>query len=173
MLYQELPQIESTRLDGWGRWLAPLLILGAALTVALLLLLLGQLLVAGAAAAVGFIGTAFALFRKPAAPVPNEPLVAGPDYSLLGSALGLSSDAVALTTDEGSLLLVNDAYRARFGDARPPFELAADDEAREGLKLAQSMAVRDGAGCVATIETSAGPSPVEVERVGTKGELLL
>jgi two-component system cell cycle sensor histidine kinase/response regulator CckA len=173
MLYQELPQIESTRLEGWGRWLAPLLIFGAALTVALLLLLFGQPLVAGAAAVVGLIGTAFALFSKPAASAPNEPLVAGPDYSLLGSALGLSSDPVALTTGEGSLLLVNDAYRGRFGNARPPLDLAADDEALEGLRLAQSMAWRDRAGCVAAIETAAGSSPVEVERVGTQGDLLL
>ena len=42
MLYQELPPIDSTPLDGWGRWLAPALIAGAALTAALLLLLVGQ-----------------------------------------------------------------------------------------------------------------------------------
>jgi len=42
MLYQELPQIESTRLEGWGRWLAPALIAGVAVTAALLLLLAGQ-----------------------------------------------------------------------------------------------------------------------------------
>jgi len=33
MLYQELPRIESTPLDGWGRWLAPALIFAAALGV--------------------------------------------------------------------------------------------------------------------------------------------
>jgi two-component system cell cycle sensor histidine kinase/response regulator CckA len=35
------------------------------------------------------------------------------------------------------------------------------------------MARRDGAGCVAGIETSAGSSPVEVERVGARSDLLL
>jgi two-component system cell cycle sensor histidine kinase/response regulator CckA len=35
------------------------------------------------------------------------------------------------------------------------------------------MAWRDGAGCVAGIETTAGPTPVEVERVGTQNDLLL
>src|SRR5437870_3657617 len=76
MLYQELPRIESTRLDGWAQWLAPAVIAAAALTAGLLLLLLGQ------------------------------PL-------------------------------------------------------------------RDGAGCVAGISTAAGISPVEVERVGSHGDLLL
>ena len=174
MLYQELPPIKSTPLDGWARWLAPLLILGAALTAALLLLLLvGRPVIVGQVGLVGLVASAFAFFRKPTATVPDEPLVVGPDYSLLGSALGLSNDPVALTTGEGSLLLVNEAYRQRFGDARPPLGLAADDQAREGLKLAQSMAWRDGAGCVATVETAAGSFPVEVERVGSQGNLLL
>ena len=42
MLHQKLPRIDSTRLDGWGRWLAPALALAAGLTVALLLALIGQ-----------------------------------------------------------------------------------------------------------------------------------
>ncbi len=87
--------------------------------------------------------------------------------------MGLSSDPVALTSGEGSLLLVNAAYRDRFGSARPPLELGADDDARQGLLLAQSMAWRDGGGCVAGIETAAGQTPVEVERVGTQNDLLL
>ena len=41
-----------------------------------------------------------------------------PDFSLLGSALGLSRDPTALTTSEGSVLIVNAAYRDRFGDNR-------------------------------------------------------
>jgi two-component system cell cycle sensor histidine kinase/response regulator CckA len=40
--------------------------------------------------------------------------------------------------------------------------LAANDDARQGLELAQSMAWRDGAGCVAGIDTEAGTTPVEV-----------
>ena len=87
--------------------------------------------------------------------------------------MGLSSDPVALTTGEGSLLLVNAAYRDRFGSARPPLELGSDDDARQGLSLAQSMAWRDGGGCVAGIETTSGQTPVEVERVGTQNDLLL
>jgi two-component system, cell cycle sensor histidine kinase and response regulator CckA len=173
MLYQELPSIESSPLDGWDRWLAPALIGGVALTAALLLLAVGQPLVAGIVVIAGIAGAAFARLRAPPGATPTEPLVTGPDYALLGSTLGLSSDPVALTTGEGLLLLVNAAYRERFGGARPPLELASDDDSKEGLQLARTMAWRDGAGCVAAIETSAGSTPVEVERVGTGDDLLL
>jgi two-component system, cell cycle sensor histidine kinase and response regulator CckA len=172
MLYQELPPIESTPLDGWARWLAPALIGGAAFTAALLLLLLGQAVAAGVLLAAGAIGALFAFARAPAARPPNERLATGPDYALLGSALSLSSDPVALTSGEGSLLVVNPAYRGRFG-AKPPLELAANEEARNGLQLAQSMAWRDGAGCVAGVEMPGGTTPVEVERVGVSNDLLL
>jgi two-component system cell cycle sensor histidine kinase/response regulator CckA len=173
MLYQELPRIESTPLDGWGRWLAPALIVAAALSGAALLLFVGQPLIAAALFLAGLAGAAFAYMRATPASVPREPLVVGPDYALLGSALGLSSDPVALTTVEGSLLLINGAYRERFGGARPPLDLAATDDAKRGLELAQTMAWRDGAGCVAGIETEAGSTPIEVERVGANDEFLL
>jgi len=68
--------------------------------------------------------------------------------------------------------VVNTAYRERFGNS-PPLGVAANERANEGLKLAQSMAWRDGAGCVARIETVAGTSPVEVDRVGARNDLLL
>jgi two-component system cell cycle sensor histidine kinase/response regulator CckA len=173
MLYQELPRIESSPLDGWGRWLAPALIAGAGLTAALLLLVLGQPLVAGLALLVGLAGAGISSLRKPPVELPTHALEVGPDYSLLGSALGLSKEPVALTTGEGSLLLANAAYRERFGAARAPLDLGANDDARQGLQLAQGMAIRDGAGCVAGIETSAGPTPVEVDRVGAHNDLLL
>src|SRR3954451_2830723 len=173
MLYQELPRIESTRLDGWARWLAPGVVAAAALTCALLLFLLHQPLVAAAAVLGGMIAAAFVYRRSLRALSPDVPLVVGPDYSLVGSALGLSREPTALTTSEGSLLIVNSAYRERFGGTRPSMELASDDQARQGLQLAKSMAWRDGAGCVAGIATEAGISPVEVEGVGSRGDLLL
>ena len=157
MLYQELPEIESTPLDGWGRWLAPALIVGAAVTAALVALLSARPLIAAALVVLGIIGAAVAYFRQREARSPIQSVVLGPDYALLGSALGLINDPVALTTGEGSLLLVNAAYRERFGGARPPHQLATSEEARQGLELAQTMAWRDGAGCVAAIETEAGP----------------
>ena len=173
MLYQELPAIDSTPIDGWGRWLAPALIVAAAVTAAVLLLLAGQPLIAALLFVAGLGGGAFAYVRGAAPAAPVEPLAVGPDYGLLGSVLGLSADPVTLTTGEGSVLLINDAYRDRFGGARPPLELAATDDARRGLELAQTMAWRDGAGCVAGIETDSGTSPVEVERVGANDEFLL
>ena len=174
MLYEELPAIEAGPLDGWGRWLMPALILAAAVTVAVLLAIAGASVLAWATAmVVGVAVSAFAYARDGAAMAPSATLVVGPDYSLIGSTLGLSTDPVALTTGEGSLLVVNAAYRERFGAVRPPIDLAANDDARQGLELAQSMAWRDGAGCVAGISTAAGTSPVEVERVGSLGNLLL
>jgi two-component system cell cycle sensor histidine kinase/response regulator CckA len=173
MLHQELPSIESAALDGWGRWIAPALIVAGSITIAVLLLIAGKPLVAAALVVLAAVAAAILFYQQPQPSRPSEPLVVGPDYALLGSALGLSTDPVALTTGEGSLLLVNAAFRERFGGARPPLELAADDDAAEGLKLAQTMAWRDGGGCVAAVETIAGATPVEVERIGTADNLLL
>jgi two-component system, cell cycle sensor histidine kinase and response regulator CckA len=173
MLYQELPRIDSTPLDGWGRWLVPALIFGAALSAALLLLLFEQPLLGLAAIVAGAVGAAFAYVRSPGQTLAAEPLVAGPDYSLVGSALGLTKEPAALTSGEGSLLIANTAYRERFGGGRPPLELGKDDDSVQALGVAFSMARRDGAGCVAGVATVAGSSAVEVERVGSNGEFLL
>jgi two-component system cell cycle sensor histidine kinase/response regulator CckA len=173
MLHQELPRIDQAPRDAWGRWLAPALIVAAGLTAALLLLIVGQAVVAALFVAAGLIGAAIAARKPSIQAVPTDSLVAGPDYALVGSALSLHRDPCALTSGEGSLLVVNAAYRERFGSARPPLELARDEEARKGLELARSMAWRDGAGCVAGIATSAGTCPVEVERVGAVEDLLL
>lgn len=173
MLYQELPTIEETRLHGWARWFVPAVIAGAGLTASVLLLVLGQLWFAAAAIFAGLASAAFVFVRETPGPAPLETLVVGPDYSLVGSALALSREPTALTSDEGSLLIVNPAYRERFGATTPPLELGADEQAEQGLHLAKSMASRDGAGCVAGVTTIAGPTPVEVERVGGRADLLL
>jgi two-component system cell cycle sensor histidine kinase/response regulator CckA len=172
MLYQELPRIDSTPLDGMGRWLAPALIVAGAATASVVLLMVGHPLLAAAVLVCGVIAAALNLARTPAVIALGAPVAAGPDFSLVGSALGLSRDPVALTDGDGSVLVVNSAYRERF-ESTPPLQLAAGDEAQNGLKLARSMAWRDGAGCVAGIETRAGISPVEVERVGARNDLLL
>jgi two-component system, cell cycle sensor histidine kinase and response regulator CckA len=173
MLYQELPRIESTPLEGWERWLVPALVAGAAITAAILLLLFGLPLLAGAALLAGLAGGTLAYLRTPSSSGVGEPLVAGPDFSLVGSALAMSREPAALTSSEGSLLIVNPAYRERFGGSRPPLELGSDEQATQGLQLARSMAWRDGAGCVAALPTIAGHAPVEVERVGAQSDLLL
>ncbi|HET7281967.1 MAG TPA: response regulator [Sphingomicrobium sp.] len=172
MLYQELPHIDSSPLDGWSRWLAPILLVAAALTAAALLLAAGFAIVGGAALIAGAVAAVFMLRRAEVAQQPTLPLTTSPDYSLVGSALGLSRDPVALTDGDGSLLVVNTSWRDRFAGT-PPLEVAADEEAERGLKLAQSMAWRDGAGCVAAIRTKTGTNPVEVERVGGRSDLLL
>jgi two-component system cell cycle sensor histidine kinase/response regulator CckA len=172
MLHQELPRIDSTPLDGWGDWLIPAMIGAAAITAAAVMLLVEQPWLAGAALIAGIVGATISLRRSRSAKAPIIPSVGGPDYALVGSALGLSRDPVALTNGEGALLVVNAAYLERFGNA-PPSDLATTDEALEGLKLAQSMAWRDGAGCVARIETSQGTGPVEVDRAGAHNDLLL
>ena len=173
MLYQALPPLESTRLDRWERWLAPGLSVATGLTLAALLLLIGQPLLGLVVALAGAGAGAFLYLRGPSAPTELEPLVITPDYALIGSALGLSRDPAALTSDAGSLLIVNPAYRDRFGANRAPLTLGADEDALAGLELAKSMASRDGAGCVARIATDTGATPVEVERVGVHGDMLL
>ena len=172
MLYQELPRIDSTPLDKWGRWLVPGLIAAVGVTVAVILLVVGQPSFVALAFFAGLGAGGIVYLRSPAeSPLPEQ-LIGGPDYSLVGSSLGLIADPVALTSAEGSLLVVNPAYRERFGSA-PPMLLAANDDAKQGLELALSMARRDGAGCVAGIATNAGLSPVEVDRVGVANDLLL
>src|SRR3954453_23917695 len=149
MLYQELPRIDSTPLDGWGRWIAPAIVGAAGLTAAVILLLAGHELFAAAAVAGAIaVGAAAYVQSGTTRTTLPEPLVGGPDYSLVSAALGLIRDPVGLSSFDGSLLVVNHAYRERFGTT-PPLELAASDEARQGLNLAKSMAQRDGAGCVA------------------------
>src|SRR3954463_13358918 len=101
MLHQELPAIGSSRLDGWGRWLAPGLIAAAAMTVAVLLFLLDRMPLSAIALLTGAAGTAWGFARAPRVSLPQEPLLAGPDFSLLGSALSLSRDPTALTNSEG------------------------------------------------------------------------
>src|SRR5437763_2715330 len=172
MLHQELPPIESTPRDGWGRWLAPALAAAAGLTAAVMLLIFGQRLLAVLALVAGSVAAVLLLRRAPAAAAADAPLTAGPDYALVGAALGLNEDPVALTDGEGTLLVVNPAYRERFG-SNPPLRLAENDDSREALALAKSMAWRDGAGCVAGIETSAGSSRDEGDRAGALGDLLL
>jgi two-component system, cell cycle sensor histidine kinase and response regulator CckA len=152
-----------------ARWGVPAVAVGAALSVGLLATLLGQPLVGGvvalAIAAVGIVD-----FRRASAAL--DSIAGAPDFSIVAAALKLSPEPVALTTEQGSLLNANTAYRERFGSI-PPTRLAVDSEGTSSLDLARRMAVRDGAGCVAGIGTGEGRSSVEVERVGAHGDFLL
>ena len=118
MLHQELPSIDVAPLDGASRWLIPALVGAAALTGALLAWMLGYPLVAGLLVAAGLIGAAAMHLAgrraRPLAPT-VEGLSSGPDYSIVGSTLGLSREPAALTDSDGGLLIANSAYRERFG----------------------------------------------------------
>ena len=173
MLYQELPRIDSAPLDGWARWLGPALVAGAALSAATLLLLVGWLVLAAIVALAGLGAAAFVHRNVSRHRTTIEAVAVAPDYSVIGSALALSSDPAALTSGEGSLLIANTAYRERFGSSRLPLDLGESEQDRQGLEVARSMAWRDGAGCVAGVHTGSGKTAVEVERVGLAGDLLL
>ena len=155
MLFQELPPIESTALDRWERWLSPGIIAAAGLSIGLVFLLFGLPILAAVAAAVGAGAALVAAVRSPKRDMVHEQLSLGPDYGLVGSALGLSREAAALTNEEGSLLIANAAYRQRFGGARAPLDLASDQDGQQALAIARNMAWRDGAGCVAGVSTEA------------------
>ncbi len=174
MLYQQLPRIDHHPLDRWSRWLAPLIALAAGLSAGLLSWLVDQQMAALAAIALGASAAGVLALRRPnAAPAADPTLAFAPDFGLIGAALGLSDEPCALTSHAGALLIANPAYCERFGGKLAPLDLGSDEEARKGLELAQTMATRDGAGCVASVGTSAGAVPVEVDRVGASGELLL
>ena len=173
MLHQELPHIESSPLDGWGSWIAPAVVAGASLTAALVLFLIGQATLAAAAVLLALVAGGLTYWRGVRVQPVREPIVSGPDYSLVGSALGMCAEAAALTSEDGSLLIANAAYRERFGGSQPPLQLGVDAEAGQGLEIARTMAWRDGAGCAARVRTATGQAAVEVERVGANGDLLL
>ncbi|MGI8610897.1 MAG: response regulator [Sphingomicrobium sp.] len=176
MLHQELPSVDSTPLDGVTRWLVPALAGAASLTGALLAWLLGYPLVAAGFVVAGLVGAvAVKLADKRPEPVVPQAGTLGlaPDYSVIGSTLGLSREPAALTNSDGGLLIANSAYRDRFGGACPPLELGTDEDSSQSLQLVRTMAWRDGGGCAAGVATESGTAAVEVERVGSSGDLLL
>ncbi|MBA3527562.1 MAG: response regulator [Sphingomonas sp.] len=170
MLQHDLPSSGAHPLDRAGAYLLPALVTASALTLAALAWIAGLPLVALLLVVAGAALLAMRS-RKPAVDLAQA--VAGPDFSVVGAALALSRDATAITAADGSLLLANAAYREQFGSGKPPPKLATDEESAQGLASAQQMAWRDGAGCVAGIQTSSGPVAIEVERIGARSDLLL
>ena len=173
MLQPALPSLDTATPAGWERCLIPGLFGAAGLSLGLVLFLLGFPVLAGGAALLGLGVAAAASFKTSARPIDQDQLILGPDYALVGSALALLKEPAALTSSEGSLLIANAPYRERFGGAKPPLDLAIDEDGHEALGVAKNMAWRDGGGCVASVATDAGTWPVEVERVGSTGDLLL
>ena len=173
MLHQDLTSFGSNAARGWDRWLVPAIAAGFGLSAAVLLLLVGLPIPAAVAVVAGAIAAIVAARRFPRTHMPAISLSPGPDYALVGAAIGLSRDPAVLTDGDGALLCANAAYSERFGGGVAPLKLASDQESAKGLETARSMAWRDGAGCVARVATSAGQFPVEVERVGGSGDRLL
>ena len=174
MLQQDLPSSASHPLDRAGDLLVPAIGAAAALSLAGIAWLAGYPLVALVIAALGAAAMVALLAIRTRQPSVNlDGAVIGPDFSVVGAALELSKDAAAITDADGNLLLANPAYRERFAGAQAPGGLASDEDSTQGLATARTMAWRDGAGCVAGINTASGPVAVEVERIGARGDLLL
>ncbi|MGN6155041.1 MAG: hypothetical protein ACTHN4_04825, partial [Sphingomicrobium sp.] len=96
MLQQELPLLDSRPVGGASVWLVPAIAAAAAVTGAGILWIAGQPTAALLFLAVFAVGVpAAVLLRKPRpAPTPDlQQLVAAPDFSLVGSILGLIPDA--------------------------------------------------------------------------------
>ncbi len=172
MLYQQRPPVARDALDRLSRWLGALVALAAGSSIGLVLWLVEQPVAGAISLAVGVAAAAYlALPRRAGTPAVAQ-LTLAPDYGLVGASLGLSSEPCALTDFNGALLIANPTYRERFG-ARPPLQLGVDEQALSDLELVRTMASRDGAGCVAGVTTDQGSLPLEVERVGAAGDLLL
>ncbi|WP_310466963.1 ATP-binding protein [Sphingomonas sp.] len=172
MLHQDLPALDASPLNQGARWLVPAIGAAAALSGGGLLWAAGFPLAAGIFLAACLAGAVMGM-RRASPPMAFDPVAAGPDFSIVGSALALSDQAAALTAADGTLLIANAAYRARFEGAPRPATLGTDDDAMQALAAAQSMAWRDGGGCAGGVTTAAGPIAVEIERVGARGDLLL
>ena len=102
----------------------------------------------------GWRGQLCALRAHARRPIAGEPLVVGPDFALRRIGAGPERDPVALTERRGLAA----ARQRRLSRALRRCAAAARARCRRAmrgraLELAQTMAWRDGAGCVAGIET--------------------
>jgi two-component system cell cycle sensor histidine kinase/response regulator CckA len=174
MLYEQFDLADTDPLDGGLRWLVPGLVAAAAASGALLFYLLGQSLFAGIflAGFVAMLVAAFVIDRRTPKAVEVAPLLL-PDMELVGSALSLSPDAVALTDAAGVLQSINPAYRSRFNSARPPLELGANAKASKALLKAKDTALRDGEAELQDVALAGGGTKMVVTRVGGQKDLLL
>ncbi|MEO7786874.1 MAG: PAS domain-containing protein, partial [Sphingomicrobium sp.] len=168
MLHKTLAPLDARLLDepltSGRRWLVPALVAAAAASGALLFWTIGATQFAWLffAGFVAMLVAAFVLERR-SARTPELQQVAVPDLALLGTALALHDEPVALTDGEGQVLVANPAYRDRFPGARSPRDLAP------GLAEVQISARRDGHASGSVGEDAS----VQVERAGARGDLLL
>ena len=172
MLHQDLSALDLRPYGTRSRWLVAGIAAAAALSGALLFLIFGRPLLAGGFVLLCAVVSWIAIQIEKAPETSIDGLAVGPDYALIGSALGLAKEAAALTDSNGQLLLANTAYRQRF-EQQPPLKLGQGEEATKALDLARTMACRDGAGCAGGVEAGDEKIAVEVERVGASGDLLM
>jgi two-component system cell cycle sensor histidine kinase/response regulator CckA len=173
VLHQDLAPLDAQPLDSGVRWLVPGLVAAAAASGAILFYLVGEPLFAGLffSGFVAMLVVAFVIDRRSVrAPIIETRAV--PDFTLLGASLDLTPQPAALTDCNGALLVLNAAYRERFGTVGP-LEIGADDPAREALADARLGAWRDGSACGALIASESGNLSVEIGRTGAHGDHLL
>ncbi|MCJ7422237.1 hybrid sensor histidine kinase/response regulator [Sphingomicrobium astaxanthinifaciens] len=153
------------------RWLGPLLV-GAALLSMLLLAWQDELGLAGGAVLLGaLLLGALALDRArrdPVAASPPAPRASAEEFALAAAALRLVGEAAAVTDAEGRLLLANPQFDKRFAGDVQPFA-AAIVGVHERLR---GLALRDGQ---ASDTLALGDEQVEavLVRVGVGAERLL
>ena len=174
MLYEQFDLSDTDPLDGGLRWLVPGLVAAAAASGALLFYLIGQSLFAGIflAGFVAMLVAAFVIDRRTPKAIEVAPLLL-PDMELVGAAISLSPDAVALTDASGALQAVNQAYRTRFASVRPPLELGVNAKATKALQKAKDAAVHDGGAELQDVALAGGSTSMIVSRVGGQKDLLL
>jgi two-component system cell cycle sensor histidine kinase/response regulator CckA len=173
LLYEQFDLAEAEPLSGGLRWLVPALVAAAAASGALLFFLLGQehygtLFLAGF---VAMLVAAFIIDRRGSKRVEAPPLIL-PDLALVGSVIGLSHDAVAMTSADGALKSVNAAYKASFGQ-KTPFELGKGKQAAKAIAGLAQVAQRDGEAGLVDAALAGGPATISVMRAGANGDLLL
>ena len=172
MLYEQLDLADTEPLDGGPRWLVPGLVAAAAASGALLFYIAGQSLYAGIFL-VGFVAmlvAAFVIDRRGPGPIEVAPLLV-PDLELIGAAMGLSTDAAALTDEDGAVRSVNSAYKDRFG-VRSPLEVGENKKSARLVAGLREAAIRDGE-AEGEAATTGGNALVRVKRVGAYKNLLL
>jgi len=142
LLYEQLDLADKEPLDGGLRWLVPGLVAAAAASGALLFYLAGQSLYAGIFL-VGFVAmlvAAFIIDRRSPKAIEIAPILV-PDLELVGAAMGLSSDAAALTDEDGAVRLKSAKARSLQGSL-PVFEMRRFGTARQNARWRSQAAPR-------------------------------
>ena len=173
MLDQQIALLEAEPPAGLS-WLVPALVAAAAGSGALLFAVVGEPVFAGLflAGVVAMLVAAFVLERRSArAGAVIAPLPA-PDYGLAATILDLSRDGAALTDSSGRLLSANAPYRSRFGNSLPD-NVGGTDSAGDVLRALRATAWRDGQASASAVALPDRVTPVRVQRVGARGDLLL